>query len=559
MSTIASEVPSVEERYGHDAVKRFRERGWWAGGSLAALLDHWARETPARCAVSDGVRALSYAELQERADALARSLADTGVGAGDRVVMQLPNWVEGAIAYHAVARLGAVIVPVIMGYRHAELRRIVSNSGAVAAITAGRFRSFDHAQMFRDLRVELPALCQLIIARGDAVDNELSLDAVSDPLEMSPKRVDPPFPYPDPDQPHVIVYTSGTESTSKGCVHTWNTFSFSARGLAGKIFAMRPADCMFMPSPIGHATGLMQGIVVPLIAGAEAHLLDVWQAEEGLRRIESFRCTACASATPFVRMALDVARIGTRDLSSMRTWVCAGSPIPASLANEFAGAFRNGQLVPLYGCSEINVATSCLPCDPPERLANTAGQVALDGAELQLRRSDGACAAVAEEGEILYRGPGAMLGYWCDPQRSAAAIDAEGWYHTGDQAIADPDGYFSISGRLKDIIIRGGSNISAGEVEGYLLDHPKVRNVAVVPYPDERMGERACAVVVTYPGQVVTLGELVAFLQSEKRISPQKLPERLVVLDELPMTATGKVQKFRLRQMLKEEVSLCPS
>lgn len=558
MSTIAVEVPSVEERYGRDTVKRFRERGWWAGGSLAALLDHWARETPARRAVSDGVRALSYAELQQRADALARSLAGTGVGPGDRVVMQLPNWVEGAIAYHAVARLSAVIVPVIMVYRHAELRRIVSNSGAVAAITAGRFRSFDHAQMFRDLQAEWPALRQLIVARGDAVDHERSFDAASDPAETAPGSDDPPVPHPDPDQPHVIVYTSGTESTSKGCVHTWNTFSFSARGLAEQIFEMRPGDCMFMPSPIGHATGLMQGIVVPLIAGAEAHLLDIWQAEEGLRRIESFRCTACASATPFVRMALDAARTGAHDLSSMRTWVCAGSPIPASLASEFSGAFRNGQLIPLYGCSEINVATSCLRGDPPDRLANTAGQVALGGVELHLRRTGGE-SAVGEEGEILYRGPGAMLGYWCDPQRSAAAIDAEGWYHTGDQAIADRQGYYSISGRLKDIIIRGGSNISAGEVEGYLLDHPKVRNVAVMPYPDERMGERACAVVVTYPGQVVTLGELVAFLQSEKRISPQKLPERLVVLDELPMTATGKVQKFRLQQMLKEEVSLCPS
>jgi cyclohexanecarboxylate-CoA ligase/acyl-CoA synthetase len=486
---------------------------------------------------------LNFAELRARANALAASLCAAGVNRGDRVVMQLPNWVEGAVAYHAVARLGAVMVPVIMVYRHAELRRILSNSGAVAVVTAGRFRSFDHAQMFRELRAECPALQQLVVVRGDAVGGELGYEAAS--AVANGANTLPPVDV-DPDAPHVIVYTSGTESTSKGCVHTWNTFNFSARGLANNIFEMKAADCMFMPSPIGHATGLMQGIVVPLTVGAEAHLLDVWEPAEGLRRIEAFGCTACASATPFVRMALDAAKSGCHDLSSMRTWVCAGSPIPASLASEFAGVFERGHLVALYGCSEINVTTSCRPGDPPERLANTAGQTALEGIELKLLCSDGSIAAVDEEGEILYRGPGAMLGYWCDPQRSAAAIDADGWYHSGDQAVADAQGYYSISGRLKDIIIRGGEN------KGYLLDHPKVHNVAVVPYPDERMGERACAVVVANPGPVPTLDELVTFLRNDKRISPLKLPERLIVVAELPMTATGKVQKFVLRQMLKE-------
>jgi acyl-CoA synthetase (AMP-forming)/AMP-acid ligase II len=550
---VAAEVTgelTAESRYGAESMREFREQGWWQDGSAAALLDRWAQARPADRFVSDGTDELDYATVRARAYRLGARLLGLGVRPGDRVVVQLPNWAEFPVAYLAIARIGAVMVPVMMVYRHAEVQHVLRNSGAVAVITTGRFRSFDHAGMFRALRAECPAVASLIIARAEALDGEVRFDeACGAGLDSAVPGESVLGPHPDPDSPHVIVYTSGTESTAKGCVHTWNTIDFSGRGLARDVFQMTAADVMFMPSPLAHATGLLVGILVPLTAGAQTHLLDVWEPREGLRRIEQYRCTASATATPFVRMALDAAKDSGHDVSSMRFWLCAGAPIPEALAREFSATFAGGLLVPLYGCSEVMAATCCHLEDPVERRSGTDGSPALPGIQIKTIGPGGQEVPAGDEGEICYWGPGAILGYWREPERSAAAIDAAGWHHTGDLGRADADGYVRVTGRLKDIIIRGGANISAGEVEGHLLAHPQVREAAVVGYPDERMGERACAVIVLAAGATVTLEDLSAFLRAERRISPQKVPERLVIVDALPLTATGKVQKFRLREL----------
>ncbi|MCW2720772.1 MAG: hypothetical protein QOG20_2630 [Pseudonocardiales bacterium] len=541
---------TAEARFGAASVQDFRERGWWQDGSAAALLDRWAKEHPERRFVSDGTVELDWATTRARAYRLGARLRELGVRPGDRVAVQLPNWAEFAVSYLAIARIGAVTVPIMTVYRHTEVAHVLRNSGAVAAITTGRFRSFDHAEMFRGLRAECPELRTLLIARADAHDGELSFDeacAGTDVPELGP--------HPDPDAPHLIVYTSGTESTAKGCVHTWNTLDFSGRGLANDVFRMTSEDVMFMPSPVAHATGLLVGLLVPLAVGAQTHLLDVWEPNEGLRRIADYRCTATATATPFVRMALDASRGGHPDVSSMRFWLCAGAPIPEALAHEFAGVFTNGNLVPLYGASEVMAATCCHLEDSPERMSSSDGSPALDGVRIKIVDPDGDEAAPGEEGEICYWGPGATLGYWREPERSAAVIDGEGWHHMGDLGRADADGYVRVTGRLKDIIIRGGTNISAGEVEGHLVSHPDVAAAALVAYPDDRLGERAAAIVVPAGGTTPTLEDLTAYLRTERRIAPHKLPERLVLVDELPTTATGKVQKFRLRELGQGELA----
>ena len=547
MATTQPTALTAEGRYGAEAAAEFRERGWWRDGSAAALLDRWAAETPGRRFVSDGTTELDYATVRARAYGLAATLRRAGVRPGDRVVMQLPNWSEFVVGYLAVARLGAVLVPSMTINRSAEIGHVLRNSGAVAAITPGVFRGFDHAAMFRDLQKEIPELATLVVARGEPLDGEIAFDeavtAVPEPDELGG--------HPDPDAAHVIVYTSGTESTAKGCVHTWNTLDFSATGLAYEVFRTGPDDVIFMPSPLAHATGLVVGVLGPLAVGAETHLLDVWEPHEGARRIEEYRCTATATATPFVRMLLDAQRTERRDLSSMRFWLCAGAPIPESLAVEFHEAFDGGVLMPLYGCSELLAVTCCHPGDSLERRAGSDGSAALDGVQVTLLGPDGEEVPTGAEGEICYRGPGAILGYWREPERTAATVDTEGWHHTGDLGRSDADGYLRVTGRLKDIIIRGGSNISAAEVEGYVARHPDVAQVAVVAYPDQRLGERACAVVVPQAGTEPTLEGVVGFLRQEG-IATQKLPERLLLVDELPMTATGKVQKFLLRDLVTE-------
>jgi cyclohexanecarboxylate-CoA ligase/acyl-CoA synthetase len=547
MVTAEPQILTVGDRYDAETVRRYREKGWWQDGSAAALLDRWAEVTPAKRFVSDGVREFDYATVRVRARGLGAALLRNGVRRGDRVAVQLPNWSEFVVAYLALARIGAVLVPIMTVYRHTEIGHVLRNSGAVAVITTGTFRGFDHAAMFRDLRADSPALSTVVVVRSEPAEGELAFEAAcateTDDAELGE--------HPDPDAPQVVVYTSGTESTAKGCVHTWNTLDFSARGLARDVFRLRPDDVMFMPSPVAHATGLMVGVLVPLAVGAETHLLDAWEPNEGLRRIEQYRCTATATATPFVRMALDAQHSAQRDLSSMRFWLCAGAPIPEALAIEFDQAFDGGVLMPLYGCSELMAVTCCHPGDPLERRAGSDGSPALEGVEILLLGPDGDEVPTGDEGEICYRGPGAILGYWRDPERTAATIDAEGRHHTGDLGRMDADGYMRISGRLKDIVIRGGTNLSAAEIEGYVLAHPQVAQVAVVAYPDERLGEKACAVVVPAPGATPTLTDITTFLK-ERNISMQKLPEKLVLVDELPMTATGKVQKFLLRDLARE-------
>lgn len=545
MSTVDIGHPiTVTDRYRPESIEEFRERNWWRDGSAAELLDVWAERTPTKRFVSDGTVELDYATTRDRAHSLATTLLRHGISSGDRVLVQLPNWAEFVVSYLALARLGAVMVPVMMVYRETELTHILANSGAVAVITTGRFRSFDHAAMFRALRASTPALTTLVIARADTVDDEVAFDEAC----TGPTRPAELGPYPDPDAPHLIVYTSGTESTAKGCAHTWNTVNFSGHGLAADVFEVTADDVVFMPSPVAHATGLVVGVLVPLAVGAETHLLDIWEPNEGLRRIARYRCTATATATPFVRMALDAAAASDHDLSSMRFWLCAGAPIPESLAREFQATFTGGALMPLYGCTEVLAATCCHNGDPMERRAGSDGSPALAGIRIKVTDLDGAELPPGEEGEICYWGPGAVLGYWRDPERTAATIDADGWHHTGDLGRLDAEGYLRVTGRLKDIIIRGGTNISAAEVEGHVIEHPDVSQVAVVGYPDDRLGERACAVVVPKKGRTVTLADITGFLRTERHIAPHKLPERLVLVDELPMTASGKVQKFKLRQ-----------
>ena len=275
--------------------------------------------------------------------------------------------------------------------------------------------------------------------------------------------------------------------------------------------------------------------------------MDVWQPKEGLARIREHHCTHAATATPFVRMALDAFDPAQDDVSSMRAWVCAGAPIPASLADEVATVFRGCRLLPLYGASEIFATTVCWASDPPEMAVISDGRPALDGVEVRIVNEIGEESPAGEEGEVWYRGPGAMVGYWRDPERTATAI-TDGWYHTGDLGQFNAEGLLRLKGRIKDVIIRGGTNISAGEVEGHLLTHPKVKSVAVVAMPDPRLGEKACAFVVPTGPESPTLVELADYLKNVRRIAVHKLPERLEIVEELPVTPTGKVQKFALRE-----------
>jgi acyl-coenzyme A synthetase/AMP-(fatty) acid ligase len=527
--------------------RKFRAAGHWGDETLSAILDRLAETQPDKTYVSDGYVSLSYGMVRTQSHRLAVALLRLGFGPTDRVAVQLPNWCEFVVVYAALARIGAVLVPIIPIYRHDEVRFLLEHSGAVGLVTCGVFRKFDYLAMGSEIRESSASLRFVIRVRDrrpiETAYEDLVADRTSDGVDAGPR--------PTADDPHVIVYSSGTEARPKGCLHTFNTLAFLPRQAVAPM-ALGAGDVFFMPSPVTHTTGLTLGILTPTLVGGSIHLLDVWNPEVALERIAEYRCSATAGAATFVRMLLDAYRPGEHDVSSLRLFLTAGAPIPAPLILEAARTFGQCRIISAYGQSECLMATVSAAGDSVERVASSDGR-AVEGVEVVTLDEEGKRVSVGEEGEICYRGPGLMLGYFRDPERTARSTDAQGWWHAGDLGRLDADGYLRVTGRIKDMIIRGGQNVSAREVEDHLVAHPKVAAAAVIGWPDERLGERIAAFVVPAPGDPPTLDELIAFLRDERRIARPKLPEHLTLLESMPMTASGKVQKFVLRERLRRD------
>jgi cyclohexanecarboxylate-CoA ligase/acyl-CoA synthetase len=556
-----------EDVYDPATTARFRSAGFWRDEVLNASVDRLAATQPDRVIVTDGYTALTAAQLRAQAYRLAAALAGLGVRAGDRVQVQLPNWNEFVVIYVALARIGAVLVPTMPIYRHDEVLYVLRHSGAKVSVVAGEFRGFDYPAMLADLRASVPDLQYVLTVRSDPRPGALRVEdliagqavpgaSVPDAAVPDSTVLGPP---PSADAPHCIIYTSGTESRPKGCLHTLNTITFTVHALGGDVMAMGPDDVIFMPSPVTHATGLAMGVVAPLILGAGIHLMDVWDAEAALERIARYQCTLSMTATPFVQMILDRVLADPAAavlLATMRRWACAGAPIPEVMLRGWSIRVPNGALLPVYGRSEGLLVTACSTGDSPEEVLSSDGRP-FSGVVLEIRDEDGKLVPPGTEGEICHGGPGLMLGYWRAPELTAQSVDAGGVSRSGDLGRVDEAGYLRVTGRLKDMIIRGGVNISATEVENHLLAHRKVAAAAVVAAPDRRLGEKACAFIVAR-GEPPGLAELTSFLRTERRIAPQKLPEMLQVVESLPTTMSGKVQKFLLRDRARAIVEQRP-
>ena len=550
---MTDELPSVGDRYSPAQVEEFRARGYWRDETLARVLDHWVLEQPDAVFITDGYGELSYAELRGQAYRLAASLLSRGVRPRDRVIVQMPNWNEFAIAALALARIGAVLVPAMPIYRAGEVRYLLEHSGAKAAIVQASFKNFNHLGMWRSLRNSAPSLHSLIVVRGEPGPDELDFADLARPDRGADVPGDDVLGSgPTADDPLFIIYTSGTESKPKGCLHTFNTMLFTSRTMK-EYHAWTREDVAFGPSPLAHSTGYNTSILIPLLAGASTHVMDDWQPLEALRRIEKYRCTITTTAVVFLKMLLDEYDPAKHDATSMRAWIAAGSPIPPAVVVQSRRQFASCEVLSLYGRSENQVFTLCRVGEDPDRVTSSDGR-APEGVEVAVLDEQDNPVAPGEVGDLAYRGPGHMLAYFRDPGRTKALFTADGFSRSGDLGYMDKDGYVRVSGRLKDIIVRGGWNISAREIEDHLLAHDDVSDVAVVAMPDGRLGERACAYVVPAPGRQPTLDELTRYLRDEREIAVWKLPERLELVDELPTTPTGKIQKFVLRQDVEQRL-----
>ncbi len=513
---------------------------FWRDRLITDYLDRHIRETPERIAVVDGNSmtggrtVLSYAELGRRVDRLAAGLAALGVRRGDVVSYQLPNWWQFTALHLAAMRIGAVSNPLMPIFRERELLFMLALAEAKVFVVPRQFRGVDYAGMAEGRQPRLPALERVLVIGGEG---EGAFERL---LEEPGDASGPP---PAADDVIEILFTSGTTGEPKGVMHTSNTLLSALTPYAERL-ALGGSDVVLMASPMAHQTGFMYGLMLPIVLGAKAVLQDVWSPSRAAGLIASERVTFTMAATPFLADLTAEAERRPDDFASLRIFLSAGAPIPRILVRR-AAENLGAAIISAWGMTENGAVTTTRPEDPPEKVFETDG-CALPGMEIRTVDEHRRVLPSGAEGRLEVRACSNFVGYLKRPEWYA--VDAEGWFDTGDLARIDAEGYVRLTGRTKDIIIRGGENISVVEVESLIYQHPAIIEAAVVAMPDVRLGERACAFVVTRENRPLTLAELGDFLLSLK-IAKQYLPERLEILPSLPKTPSGKIQKFRLREI----------
>ncbi|MDP2015602.1 cyclohexanecarboxylate-CoA ligase [Hydrogenophaga sp.] len=534
---------------------RMVAQGHWHDRTINDDLDACLADCPDKIALTAvqvedaSVRRFTYREMALMADRIAVGLARLGVGRNDVVACQLPNWWQFTLTYLACSRIGAVINPLMHIFRERELSFMLKHGEAKIAIVPETFRGFDFESMLTGLQPSLPDLKQVVVVGGTGTN---SFDALlSGPAwEEAPDAQDILARHrPGPDDVTQLIYTSGTTGEPKGVMHSANTVMANIIPYAQRL-ALGADDVVLMASPMAHQTGFMYGLMMPIMLRASAVLQDIWEPKQAIALVQQEGATFTMASTPFLTdLARTVAETGQK-VPTLRTFLCAGAPIPGPLVEQ-ARAALGTKVVSAWGMTENGAVTLTLLDDADERSINTDG-CPLPGVELKVVDVDGSSLPAGEAGKLMLRACSNFGGYL--HRQHLNGTDAEDWFDTGDLARIDERGYVRITGRSKDVIIRGGENIPVVEIESLLYRHPAIAMAAIVAYPDERLGERACAVVVPRPGHSITLADIQTFLKAQK-VAIQYMPERLVVRDAIPSTPSGKIQKFKLREMLQDELS----
>ena len=399
--------------------------------------------------------------------------------------------------------------------------------------------------MMEGIRSELPHLEHIFYIDGKGSDDFAAIlltEALEDSAganeTLAARR-------PGPNDVNEVIYTSGTTGQPKGVMHTANS-TYGHLGSWIEHLNLKQNDKIFMASPLAHQTGFLYAILQPIMLGAEVVLLDRWNAPVGVELMQKHGCTFTMGAPPFLSDIVEMPNVQDFDLSKLHTFASAGAPIPPALVQKAAANF-SFKVLSGWGMTECAASTICDPNDPDEKVWTSDG-APLPHTEVRILRHDGTSAGYREEGLLEVRGAPMFVGYLKKPE--LYGTDADGWFDTGDQAFLHPDGYIRITGRAKDIIIRGGENIPVVEVEDVLYRHPAVAEVAVVGVPDNRLGERGCAFITLQAGGKLVLDEMIRYLD-EKGTAKQYWPEFLEIIKEMPRTPSGKVQKFKLREMAK--------
>jgi acyl-CoA synthetase (AMP-forming)/AMP-acid ligase II len=498
--------------------------------------------------VDDGSE-ITFGSIVEEARRLAGALAALDLKRKDVVSFQLPNWREAVAIDIAASLLGLAVNPVIPIYRDRELNFILADASTRVLFIPDRFRSFDYPEMLRRLRGGLPQLEQIVVTRADR-PHEGMLDYAQlvsgvDPIAAEPAAV-------DPDELKLLLYTSGTTGRPKAVMHSHNTLT-RAIDNGCEAWGLKRDDIMLMPSPVTHITGFANGIELPFLTDTRSALMDQWQVDRAIDFIERVGASVCISATPFLQELVQRAeQLGT-GVPSLRLFVCGGASVPPSLIYSAHRVLANCRACRAYGSTEAPLVTTGFPRPEDEYFAaNTDGRI-FDW-DVQVRDDRDRVLSEGDDGEIVVRGAALMLGYRDDEQTREAFTD-DGYFRTGDIGHLTPQGAVVITDRKKDLIIRGGENLSAREIEDVLHGHPDIQEAAVVSMPHERLGEGVCVYLVMKPGSKPLAADALQPYLSEVRLARQKWPEHVEIRDSLPRTASGKVRKDLLRQEVRRHLA----
>jgi cyclohexanecarboxylate-CoA ligase len=535
-----------------EQVEKYTADGLWSGRVITDFLDEVAAADPDKLAAIDARGEISYGELKRLSDRAALGLLELGVRPGDVVSFQLPNWIEFLVVHFAVTRIGAVNNPLIPIYRDREVGFMVALARSKVIVVPQEFRGHDYPAMVDRLRGDWPALDHVLVVDGPTADGRTSWQEFietpweerRDPAELVGLR-------PDANDVTLLIFTSGTTGEPKGVMHTHNTLVAANAPLPERLGVSRDS-VIHMASTFAHLTGFLYGARLPTqVGGATAVYQDVWDAERFVGLVEKYAITYTSAATPFLHDTLNAPGLADRDLSSLRLFCCMGAPIPRAIVREAKTKLPDLTVLGGWGQSENGLVTLGIPGDPEEKIVERDGYP-WPGMEIRVVGFDGVPLPAGEEGRLQVRGPFLFVGYAERLEMTRASFDGD-WFETGDLAAIDAGGYLNITGRTKDVIIRGGENIPVAYIENVLYEHPALGGVAVVGVPDPRLQERACAVVTLAPGAgSFTMEDMKVFLDS-KGVTRQYWPERLEVITELPRTASGKIQKFQLRARLQEQ------
>ena len=527
-----------------------RDGALWGNMTIAQGAWKKSQDCPEEVAIYlEGEPSITYGSIADEARRLITSLQALGLESGDVISFQLPNWRESVVLDIAASAMGLIVNPIIPIYRDHELRFILKDARTRLIYIPEQVRSLEFPSMIAALRSELPELEFVVTVRAEqSYDDMLRYEDL-----VENEAVDlTTLPEVDPNSVKAILYTSGTTGTPKAVMHSHNTL---ARVIQNSLdfWQMDEHDVMLMPSPVTHITGYGSGMVLPFVTPVKSALMHRWDADAAVAFINEVGATASVGATPFLVELVAAAKRHGNGLPSMRLFACGGAAVPPQVINNACDTLDNCRAFRVYGSTEAPVITlGFVDKDQQQLAAETDGLIY--AYDVKILDEQGQEVPEGEDGEIAARGAGMMLGY-ADPQQNAQAHDSEGFFLTGDIGHVTPDNAILITDRKKDIIIRGGENISAKEVEDVLHGHPDIREAAVVAMPHERLGEGVCAYIIPMTeGSGLEL-QAVARFADEALLAKQKIPQHIEVVADLPRTASGKVRKDVLRRQIKDKLA----